>query len=64
MLLNHFRELLSLFPLDPHNFFGASAGQALRVLDCVEIILFFVGSIFAPLLAPFARMVGCSMLAV
>ena len=61
MLLNHFRELLSL---DPCNFFGPSAAQALRALDCVEIIFFFVGSVSAPLLVPLSRRLGFLMLPV
>ena len=64
MLLNHFRELLSLFPLDPCNFFGPSAAQALRALDCVEITFFFVGSVSAPLLVPLSRRLGFLMLPV
>ncbi len=62
MLLNHFRELLSLLSLDPCNFFGPSAAQALRALDCVEITFFFVDSVSAPLLVPLSRRVGFSML--
>ena len=58
MLLTHFREMLSLFPLDSCNFFGPSAAQALRALDCVEITFFFVGSVSAPLLVPVSRRLG------
>ena len=55
MLLNHFRELLSLFPLDPCNFFGPSAAQALRALVCVEITFFFLGQRLCPLARSFEQ---------